>query len=1441
MDYSSRIKGFEFYLLSPKEIKENAVVEITKISSFADNVPVDGGLYDQKMGVSNNYSGICKTCGNGMSTFYDCPGHFGYIKLGGQKVYDVSKLDDTVKLLRVVCHKCSHLLINVNWDSIDKTSIRKDTTSYIYDKYYKSNTKFNDGTLLCDYCKGSTSVIHKKIKVGTNKVLIEATSTSDDIRSKRVIIYPKDTYEIFKNIPEELLERLGYSVSNHPKNMIIKYLPVIPPVARPILVQQTSGKKNDNPLTTAYKNILKKIASFSKTSRQPSEEEKTFIDFSQVVNIIFNAELYLSMDPNLRKWQTGIDSKKKLLSQILSKKEGFIIQNMVGKRVNFSGRTVISCEAIWDIDTIGLPKKIAMILTFPETITSANKKRLYSYILNGSKKYVGATRLIKKNGAEFFVDVLNKENVILENGDIVERHLKDGDVVIINRFPTLSKYSFSSFKIKIVPDNTIRLNIAVVKPFNADFDGDEMDIFVPRSIEAKTEAIELMGVKAHLVSESHGMAHIGPNMDSILSIGKMTRNSVMLDKRTVDFLLQYSDKIYEPLPKPNKDGLWTGKQILSYFLPKLNFSFINDDLCVKGNNNDEKTVDIVAGLLKSGVITGEILGKLLNEISSLDINKSELFNFINEVIKMSHLFITHYGSSIGLKDMYIGDLQIRDTIDKLMNNERIKVGDLINRLHRGEEIIPAGNSVEDVIKRAFQNLMTTRNNLTQEYIIPYFNSQPNNQLLLMIGKFGTGSNGSIIQVGQMCNKLGIQYLDDNLISTQFNGRTTPYSRFHDYNIEDMGFIWHSLIEGLTPKEYYFASMIRGGKIGQQVLMGDIGYTTKKIAKILDDNVVRFDLSVLNCKNQVIQYVYGVDSFAVSSISNQKYNFITFSNADIHKLVAYTVSEQNKYNLSSDEAESEYNKIIKDKRYLFERLFKYRKESIGKKIEVPINLFVTIKQIKIKYAELDETEKVVEPKFAIDATKQFITNVRSIYEMRQTIPMKKATKVLKIYFRSILYSKAICEIYKMTTSQLNLLFDEIMIKLRGSIISPGEPIGINAASAISAPTNQMILNTFHAASSGVQKINPLKRFKELTEVTKKIVNPLYDIFLLEKGDKEKEKAIELSNTLEIFHLDSVVESSKIIFRYNISEDPVVSTYMKHYSEEFQPELYSKLIIQFNLSKKQMYVKNLSELMLKINSEQAFPHMYAIVSDINVEEPIIYVFIMNSFIHEQYRKQYSSTNIVPLFNDIKNVLLTSNLSNFGLLSSMSINEKDFKEEIYDAELGTSKTLKRVVIQGRGNFVLRNILANSYVDPFLTTTNDVRDAYKTLGVEAARTLLINELNALLSFDQGTNIRHVELFADTVFYLGLQLPVTAEGLKKLDSNLMGLITFEKMLKFIGGACRKNQSTDDKSFAFATMTGQLNQYGGTGNMTQFTMPEINPIDKKDNEEKYEDIDEDLI
>jgi DNA-directed RNA polymerase II subunit RPB1 len=459
----SKIIGIQFSILSPEEIRKNSVVEVTSGDTYINNKPVPGGLFDTRMGVLEPGI-ICPTDGY---TYIDTPGYFGHIELA-RPVFFTQHLKEIMKISKCVCFKCSKLLINKaqHLHALDMNpENRWDYVSKIASKIKRCGESTDDG---CG-CKQPDKI--KLEDMATLHAIWEGIET--DVPGEKKNINMKLTPEIvlknFKRISDEDVNFMGFSpIWSRPDWMICQVLPVPPPAVRPS-VKHDAQQRSEDDLTHIYRNIIK-------TNRDLQEKIINNASINVTEGLTRLLQYFVAMIVNNKtKGASPLAQRSgrpyQCIMGRLNSKNGRIRGNLMGKRVDFSARSVITGDPNLSIRQLGVPLKIAKNITKPMTVNDRNKDSLMKLVQNGPDVYPGANILQRKNGEHISLRYVDRGSIRLMNGDIVHRHMMDGDAVLFNRQPSLHRMSMMCHIVKIMKQgDTFRMNVGDTKPYNADFD-----------------------------------------------------------------------------------------------------------------------------------------------------------------------------------------------------------------------------------------------------------------------------------------------------------------------------------------------------------------------------------------------------------------------------------------------------------------------------------------------------------------------------------------------------------------------------------------------------------------------------------------------------------------------------------------------------------------------------------------------------------------------------------------------------------------------------------------------------------------------------------------------------------------------------------------------------------------------------------------------------------
>src|SRR6266496_5034965 len=700
--------GIKFSVWSPVEVRKFSVAEITAPETYdEDGMPVQGGLMDNRLGTLEPGQ-KCATCGN---TSARCPGHFGHIELA-EPVLHIAFVDDIHKLLLITCRSCNRIKLDAE-ELAKYQHIRETKAAYavitlenIKDEIIEKAKKVK----VCPHCQKEQyelvftkpSIFVEKTEIGENRLL------------------PITIRERLMHIPDEDLMLLGYDPKTaRPEWFVMQVLPVPPVTVRPSIILET-GIRSEDDLTHKLVDIIRvnQRLKESKEAGTPPLIVQDLVDLLQYhVTTYFDNEVSGIPQAHHRSGRP-----LKTLTQRLKGKEGRFRGSLSGKRVDFSSRTVISPDPNLTISNVGVPVDVAKKLTIPETISQWNLERLKNLVINGPNIYPGANYIIRPDGVKIRLDYVSDRKTVAESlapGYLVERHLSDGDIVIFNRQPSLHRMSIMAHTVRVLPYRTFRLHPAVCPPYNADFDGDEMNLHVPQGEEARTEARLLMQVQDQILSPRYGGPIIGAIRDSLTAGFLLTQKSTSLDRHDVSKLLAAAG--YEgPMPEPasaRPEERWTGKQIFSIVLPKgFNFvsksnlsSYYKCEDCNRGVLHDcpfDAFIVIKDGILEQGVIDKASIGaekseSLFHRIVK-DYGAEEARRFLNATTRLLDRYMLLRGFTYAMDELQLAPAT-KEKITKAIAKAEEKVDEYIESYRKGTlERLP-GQSLEESLEIYIMN------------------------------------------------------------------------------------------------------------------------------------------------------------------------------------------------------------------------------------------------------------------------------------------------------------------------------------------------------------------------------------------------------------------------------------------------------------------------------------------------------------------------------------------------------------------------------------------------------------------------------------------------------------------------------------------------------------------------------------------------------------------
>ncbi len=841
------IDHIRFTVLSPEEIKHMSVAKLIVPDTYnEDGYPIDGGLVDQRLGVID--PGLkCKTCGGRAKS---CVGHFGHIELIRPVLHpEFSK--SIYLLLQSTCESCHRILL----DESQIAELEPAIKSFINTE----DLEQLDGEATAD--SGSLALLTKKLK--SVKKCPHCGAVQQKIKFERPTFFflngnkmkPDEIRDWLSKISNEDLALLGIDgTATRPEWFVLTMLLVPPVNVRPSITLE-SGERSEDDLTHKLVEVMR----INQRLEQDIDAGAPQIIIDDLWELLqYHVTTYFNNEtPGVPVSRHRSTRPLKTLAQRLKGKEGRMRYNLSGKRVNFSARTVISSDSSLTINQVGIPMRIAENMSVPFYVTKWNMETAKKYISNTS--YPTGINLISKDGMRKRITDTNREDLLagLEPGSVIERQLIDNDIVLFNRQPTLHRVSIMAHRVKVLPGKTMRVNVSITMPYNADFDGDEMNLHVPQNIEAQAEARYLMQPKNIVLGARDGKPIAFIIEDEIAGAYFLTREGAEFD-RDETMLMLSNIGVYE-LPEPEKDGNYSGRRIFSMLLPK--------DLDFEYNGKGNKVV-IKHGELTSGIIDSKLVGSGALLIAKLFINygpdytEGFILKLTNLVLRVAYM----KGLTVGIKDYYNSPKQTEEK-NLIIKDVEAKARELlVDYKSKKLEPLPGYNRRETFEMLLLVQLEEARSKAAK--LISSTTDESNGAYLLAT----IGARGSILNMLMIKVLLGQQQVRGKRISRGYSGRVLPYFKKNSKNPELKGFITGSYQDGLSPTQLYLHAIgARDSAMTKALVTAVSGYLQRRFINALQDFYVETNLSVKDASGALIQTIYGGDGIdpTMDMVKNQK--------------------------------------------------------------------------------------------------------------------------------------------------------------------------------------------------------------------------------------------------------------------------------------------------------------------------------------------------------------------------------------------------------------------------------------------------------------------------------------------------------------------------------------------------------------------------------------------
>jgi len=1380
------VVGIQFGIFSPDEIVRRSVVEVVSQATYDGNEPKIGGLFDPRMGILDNGK-TCRSCGQ---TNHGCPGHFGHYRLA-RPVYFIQFMSTIKNVLRCVCIRCGKLRI----EKQSHPRILKRRGQGRWKLVLEACDKINRcGQETEDGC--GTLCPDRFVQEGIARLVAEWDKLEGEEGTKSTTRQPLEVeyvLRLFKQITDEDVDFMGLSrFWCRPDWMVCTVLPIPPPQVRPSVVQDNNQRSEDDlthklfEIIKANKKLQEQI---NKNGARNTIDELTMLLQYHIATLVDNK--IPGVAPSAQRGGRPLKS----LQQRIGSKEGRVRYNIQGKRVEQSARSVITGDPNISIAEVGVPMKIAMNLTRPEKVTQYNRDRLYKYVQNGAETFPGAKSIVRgKDGRMISLKHVNTKEITLYNGDTVNRHLMDGDIILFNRQPTLHRMSMMGHRVRVLPFNTFRLNVTVTRPYNADFDGDEMNAHIPQSYEATAELQEIAAVPMQIIRPRDGTPVIGVVQDALAGAYLATRPNNLFTRREYMNMMM-KNKRFESLPQPratDSSGAprYTGQQMVGSLLAPINITMPNSSFESSGKDYDMVKIqegDFLQGVTDKGIFNKPGSGILHTTYN--DYGPKEAVEFLDGLQSMMETYLIMKGFSVGVSDL-IADESTRKRMEETIVAKKKEIDDLVLQVHMDLFTNNSGKSNQEEFEAKAIGILNKATGDTGKIGVDSLSNE--NRLMAMVR---SGSKGDKNNVAQMIACVGQQAPEGRRIPYGFTDRTLPHYKMYDDGAEARGFVEGSFLRGLTPQEFFFHAMSgREGLIDTAVKTADTGYTQRQLIKAMEDLMTQHDGTVRDGTGKIVQFRYGEDGVNSTKIENSSLPLEKLSETKLKadfsletSDLASALAPGTDRGDDKDALEEYVNDLLKDRRMLVEGVFGGGR--VGK-LATPLNLERLLLNIKIKFDLKPTQQTTLTPLKILQGIEKLIERTQS-YNKIWAASLRFHLAPHKLIVRD-----------RFTEVAWEALCSAILVKNWKAWAMPGELVGIVAAQSIGEPATQMTLNTFHqagvAAKSAMTRGVP--RLKELLKVTKNPKATSLTITLRPEFRNDKDMLRAVAQDLELTMMKDIVKKAAIYYDPSdedsvIEEDRDVIKFFKALElrkgtgecgttgldgkqQQGEEPVYSDWLIRFEFDREKMFNKNITmdDIYFVIQNAYGFygdsdDTIKTIYTDYNSQKLMMRIRPKKG--HAVYGDDLAA------IKKFQNLLLQNTVIRGvpGIRAVTWRKDNNRTEQLN----GEYKPIDQYLLDTDGsNFV--SVMIHPAIDGNKLYSTNVHDIYEQLGIEATRTALFTEINGLFD-DADINYRHLGLLCDSMTHAGKLMSVDRYGINKSDNGPLAKACFEETEKVLRDA----------------------------------------------------------
>lgn len=1362
---TAKITGLQFSVPDRASIRRAAVVPVTSVSIYSKGVPVDRSVNDLRMGTTDRRM-RCTTCWNQVNT---CTGHAGYFQLP-TLMYHGAYIDATMKILRTICYQCARPRCE-----LPARSPLVPAKQHFLNCYAKCKQK-----KACCHCECELPSFSKSGNVINAKW--PGGQPPDDLPGFSL----EYAHHLLGAISEDDWHALGFNGWCDAQSLVTDRMFVAPPPLRPSIVNDSRSRGQDD-LTHCLQDINRQINMIRKAMPRVAPDDRAI---AQLLDDIEAAEVPKEAREKLQNSICALCNNQraenratqrsgnplKTLKDRLVGKEGLVRGNMLGKRTNHSARSVISPDPRLDIDEIGMPLVMATSLTIPVRVQRSNLADLTEAVRLGANTPGGAAMIVTRDGVE--VDLLHcalRDQISLRpDGDVVHRYLRDGDPVLFNRQPSLHVGSMMCHKVKIVHDTaketieTLRLNPITAGPYNADFDGDEMNVHVPQSVATIVEMEALMRVTDQIVSPQGNKPIMGLVQDSLTGIYMLSAPSTKLRRYQLLQILGAAKYFGGEgrLPGiPDATGTdeggewWDGNSAISCVLPPINLSNARVEI---------KDGVVLRGRFDKGIV-GKSSGGVIQRIQA-DFGNKAVAEFMSDIQNVVDEFVMcFFGLSCGISDC-IPTEEARtgavDVVDRSLDHMQ-KINELVGRAATIDD-----TDKENAVLRIASNVLSG----CGQSVMASMNDT--NNIFRMVN---SGAKGNSINITQIMGAVSQSCVDGHrILPSRQEGRNFPSMQPGDDSPTSLGFVRSSYHRGLNPQEFFFHMMGgREGLVDTAVKTSVTGYLQRRLTKFTENltiaNALRRGLTgctiVMNALDTVCSFSYGADGYDPRKL--QRVSAV--------RALAPGAAD----GMSADEAAA-YRSLQQEFTATFCRVGRLRK--LDTDFHLPVDASVLLLYFRSNGGRT--------------ITKACWQRSMTALCARVTdLLARDASLTLIVHLRYALRFAAVKQA-RLTALGMDEISDIVCSKVQYAMAPAGMMAGCLCGQSVGEPLTQMNLNSFHLC---LGKTTGVSRVKEIIDATRNMKAPCVTCVPVAHCPPDTLRRVAAMAPSQM--LEDITASHAPVERRADDADELARAL-------HGPGISDAPGVRLSLNRKHMEARHLSIVdVTKALTAYVGPTFWVLGSSSLTDDWSVRLLLRPEFVPKE--------DVDGCLADLMQHLLPK-----VQVGGIAAVDASATRDVVHTDPQTMERCTTTVIDMSGTALLPLFSSEFFVHERLYS-NSIMEVYDTLGIEAANACLFQELNDCLT-DDGTyiNLRHLSTVADSMTIDGIT-SVSRHGVNQFSAQPLHRCSFEETWEVATDAALFGYKDDMTGVSASMMFGQESPIG-TGYNELLFRPSVETLTRKE-------------